>query len=298
MDITTIILTYNEEKHLLRCIQSIEKISQKIIICDSYSSDNTKSIARKFNVDFIQRHWPGNQANQLNWVLDNIEIKTNWVFRIDADEYLSQELAREILYLNQSDKTITHYYIKRNAFFLNKRINYGGTNDVQVLRLWKKGTAYCENRMMDEHMISLNGSAGHLKNELIDNNLQPLKWWIKKHKDYSKREVVSILNSKFSFYQENYISEHLKNEPSKKRRLKSFYLKLPPIIRPTLLFLYRFIIKLGFLDGTVGFKKHFLQSFWYRLIIDIELIKIYFLCMNNKSKVKKYIKNHYKINLQ
>ena len=88
MDITAIILTYNEELHLRRCLENVNQFAKKVYVIDSFSTDNTVGIAKSMGATVVQHKWPGNQAEQFNWALENIEIDTEWIFRLDADEYL------------------------------------------------------------------------------------------------------------------------------------------------------------------------------------------------------------------
>lgn len=97
LDITTIILTYNEEIHIRRCLENVCPFSNKVYVIDCFSTDRTCEICSEFpEVEVIQHEWPGNQAAQFNWFIDNHEISTEWVLRLDADEYLMPELVEEL----------------------------------------------------------------------------------------------------------------------------------------------------------------------------------------------------------
>ena len=102
--ITFIILTHNEEANLQKCINSIKKLSENIIVIDSYSVDNTEEICKKNNVNFFENKFY-NQGAQFNWAIDNIEIKTKWIMRLDADEYFTDDLIENIKKIDfSSDK--------------------------------------------------------------------------------------------------------------------------------------------------------------------------------------------------
>ena len=94
-DITAIILTYNEEKHIERCLLSIKDTAKKIIIIDSFSTDNTLNILKKHNVEILQNKFI-NQSKQLNWGLENSNIKTEWMLRLDADEIVTKSLIEKV----------------------------------------------------------------------------------------------------------------------------------------------------------------------------------------------------------
>lgn len=96
LDITVIILTYNEEIHIRRCLENISSFAKKIFVIDSFSIDRTVEIAREYgNVTVLQNNWV-NYATQFNWALQQANIQTKWVLRLDADEYLTEELKREL----------------------------------------------------------------------------------------------------------------------------------------------------------------------------------------------------------
>ena len=90
LDITVIILTKNEEKNIEASIESSKQIANRIIIVDSGSTDNTIDIAKRMGIETYFHEWEGHAA-QFNWALDNCDIDTTWVFRLDADERISRE---------------------------------------------------------------------------------------------------------------------------------------------------------------------------------------------------------------
>ena len=97
LDISVIILTYNEEIHIRRCLDNVLLFAKDIFIIDSFSTDRTLEIARKYsNVHVLQNKWGNNYAKQFNWGLEHAPIHTQWVLRLDADEYLLPELIEEL----------------------------------------------------------------------------------------------------------------------------------------------------------------------------------------------------------
>ena len=97
LDLTAIILTYNEEIHIRRCLENVCPIAKKVFVVDSPSTDSTVAICHEFdNVEVVVHKYPGNQAEQFNWAIDNLDIDTEWVLRLDADEYLLPELIDEL----------------------------------------------------------------------------------------------------------------------------------------------------------------------------------------------------------
>ena len=127
------------------------------------------------------------------WALSNIDKKTDWILRIDADEYLSDKLSNEI---NEKIPKIENYingiYIPRRIKFQGKLIKHGGVFPLKIIRMFRFGYGYCDNRLMDEKFI-FEGKSIELKNELIDNNLKSFSWWLEKHNRYANKEVVNYL---------------------------------------------------------------------------------------------------------
>mgnify|MGYP000695131743 CR=1 FL=1 len=276
LDIAVVILTYNEERHIERCIQSIKKYSDNIYIIDSYSTDNTIQICKSLNVNILQNKFI-NQSKQFTWALDNINFKTEWTLRLDADEYLEDNLIIEIKNkLPNINKDIVGINLKRKHIFMDKWIKFGGRYPLILLRLWRTGHGYIEDRWMDEHIMVEGGKTITLKNNFCDHNLNNLSFFINKHDWYAGREVVDILldNLKIKNDKKKLSTKNTSFNVSLKRFFKeSFYNKLPIGLGPLLYFLYRYIFLLGFLDGRVGLIYHFLQGFWYRFLVESKLVE-------------------------
>ena len=122
LDLTAIILIYNEELHIRRCLEKVCPLSKKVIVVDSPSTDRTVEICKEFaNVEVVVHQYPGNQAEQFNWALDNLKIETEWVLRIDADEYLMHELIEELQQrVPALPADITGIEFKRRHIFMGK----------------------------------------------------------------------------------------------------------------------------------------------------------------------------------
>ena len=301
--ISVIILTYNEEIHIERLLKNIADWASEIFIVDSYSSDKTLEIAKKYGVKIVQHKFE-NQAQQFNWALDNLDIKNEWILRLDADEYLTEELKKEIaeilFNIRTSDvpningnvrtsdvQNINGFYIKRRVYFMGHWIRHGGYYPTWLLRLFRKEKARSEQREMDEHIVLLEGSAGKLKNDFVDDNKKDLEFWTDKHNKFSSREVNEILRTSDVGRRTCPTSDvqKLDGQAARKRWLKNnFYYRLPLFFRACLYFIYRYFIRLGFLDGKEGLIFHFLHAFWYRFLVDA---KIY----ETKLKVDKQNKN-------
>lgn len=297
MDISVIILTYNEELHIKRCIENIKNIASKIFVIDSNSTDNTATIAESLGATVIRHKWPGNQAEQFNWALENVDIKTEWVLRLDADEYLLPELINEIQdKLPNISKEITGITFKRRHIFMGRWIKRG-TYPVMILRMFRKGKAICEQRLMDEHIELLEGKSITFENDFVDHNLNNISWWAEKHINYAVREAAELIDIEHNITKKNYDKRNLSKNTLQKRELKNKYAKQPLFWRSFAYFCYRYFFKLGFLEGKEGFLWHFMQGWWYRTMVDAKIYEIKKECKNDKEKIVKYLKENYNIQL-
>ncbi|MDV5105567.1 glycosyltransferase family 2 protein [Clostridium perfringens] len=194
--------------------------------------------------------------------------------RIDADEEITDELVEEIKNkLPNIQKDINGIILKRRVYFMGKWIKHGGKYPELLLRIFRTGYGMCEQKLMDEHMILLEGNTEKFDNDIIDNNNKNLDWWTHKHNWYSNREVLDYQNKVKSNYSDDLINDEInKGQVARKRFIKNNgYYKLPMFFRAHLYFIYRYYFRLGFLDGTEGRIYHFLQAYWYRFLVDAKI---------------------------
>ena len=285
-----IILTYNESIHIERCIKSLKPFFQEIYVVDSYSSDKTKMIAENLSAIFLENEFV-NHSDQFNWALNKIDKNIEWILRIDADEYLTTSLLREIEEkLPKLKPSIKGVFLKRKIVFQGKIIKFGTIKSTKVLRLFRFGFGKSDGRWMDEHII-VKGDVVTFRNKIIDHNLKPISWWISKHNSYANKEVFQIV-----------IDEFLRNKKQTKNYLKSdekkyIFYKVPIIYRSFLYFIFRYFFCLGFLDGFKGFCFHFMQGFWYRLLVDIKYLEVKNKIKENKLSIKEIIKTYLLIDI-
>jgi glycosyltransferase involved in cell wall biosynthesis len=275
MNLTSIILTLNEARHLSRCLESVQSVGASVLIVDSFSSDETQRIAESYGARVVQHPFI-NYASQFNWALSQLNATVEWILRIDADEYLTPMLVDEIqsrlpLFGSQVDGV----YCGRRMTFQGNLIRFGGVFPIRVLRLFRNGRGRCENRWMDEH-IKLSGMTEDFKGEIIDDNLNSLSWWTAKHNSYASREAVDLLNLKYRFIPHDSVAGlRTASQAGVKRWIKeSVYTRLPKGFRAFAYFFYRYVIRFGFLDGASGTAFHVLQGFWYRYLVDAKIAEV------------------------
>lgn len=293
-DVSVIILTHNEEKHIERCIRSLLLFTEKIFIVDSGSTDRTVAIAESLGAKVTHNPWV-TYAVQFNFGIEHTPFKTAWLMRMDADEYVTPELADEIKYsLPALGSETTGVYVKRRVMFMNQWIKHGGYYPIWLLRLWRREKGICEELWMDEHIKLSEGQTVQFKHDIVDHNLNNLTWWTQKHNNYAIREVIDLLDIRYNFTEaDRVIPKLFGTQDQRKRFLKLKYASLPLFTRPFAYFLYRYFVKLGFLDGKKGLIWHFLQGLWYRFLVDAKMYEVYHRVGKDKQDIIEFFRNEY-----
>lgn len=246
LPITVIILTYNEEKNIADCLKSVYGWVKEIFIVDSFSTDRTLELVKQYT-DRIYQYPFETQAKQINWALENLPIKTEWIMRLDADEKVTPELKDELIRkLNMLNQEISGIYVKRRVYFMDRWMKYGGYYPTWLLRIWRKNKGFYEERQMDEHIKITEGKTLLLNHDIIDYNKNNLSRWINKHNNYATREAIEILDLKYNLF--NYEKNQAKffaGQEYRKRWLKEkFYVRLPLFVRSFLYFIYQIFYKI------------------------------------------------------
>lgn len=289
--IAAIILTYNEEKHIERCILNAQKYAQKVFVVDSFSTDKTVEIARRLGAEVYQHPFE-NHARQFNWGLENLPIESEWVWKQDADEYLTDELIEELRStLKECDDDTNAYTAPCLRKFMGREIKHG-ILPLILLRLFRYKYGKCEDRLMDEHITITEGKIGSLKHAFYDDNLNDLTWWINKHNGYATREAVDLLLTEYQMLPQSSVVNSGKHS-SAIRRKKLKYIRLPLFWRAFGFFVLRYFFRLGFLDGKEGFLWHFMQGFWYRSLADAKVFELKKRLHFDEEEIKKYLAENY-----
>lgn len=299
LDITVIILTYNEELHIRRCLENVCPIAKKVYVIDSPSTDNTVAICNEFeNVEVVVHKYPGNQAEQFNWALDNVKIETEWVLRLDADEYLLPELVEELRNkLPTMEEDVSALSLSRARAFMGKVLRHGIVDNIKIVRIFRTGKARYEKRIMDEHLSILEGKTIEMEHKFIDDSRIPIGQFTSKHENYASREAVLLLDAEYKLTNTASMNQEHGREVEKKRAQKEKYARMPLFWRAFAYFVYRYIVKLGFLDGKEGFCWDFFQGLWYRMLVDAKVYECKKACGDNPEAIKKYIAEHWGIKI-
>jgi glycosyltransferase involved in cell wall biosynthesis len=272
--VSVVILTRNEGLHIERCLKSAFRISEAVYVVDSRSADGTARIAEDLGARVVSGDFES-FSDKFNWALENLDFKTPWVVRLDADEVLTETLVDQLeAYLSALPDDVSGVYVRRQLWFLGRWVRFGGMYPTYSLRIWRAGSVRCETRELDEHMILKSGRTVHFDADVIDDPLTDLSTWIQKHNGYASLEALSALKGGTENAGERARFSLKAALPQRVRWIKeNVFYKLPPFIRPCLYFVYRYFLRLGFLDGRTGFIFHFMHALWYRVLVDAKIVE-------------------------
>jgi glycosyltransferase involved in cell wall biosynthesis len=263
------VLTYNEERNLPICLQSLEGLPCEVFVVDSGSTDKTVHIATEWGARVVQHPFE-NYASQRNWAQQNLPIQTEWVLHLDADERLTPQLVNEIKdVLRSPPDGVDGFLLRKRTFFMGRWIRHGGHYPSYHLRLFRKNHGFCENRLYDQHFI-VKGEMAKLRHDYIDVVASDLATWSLRHVRWAGLEAIELQQPLRS---EGRLEPRLLGTPVERRRWlrANLYARSPMFIRAFGYWLYRYFIRLGFLDGTQGLIFHFLQGCWYRFLTDARI---------------------------
>lgn len=277
LDLTVVILTHNEAKHIERALTSVRRFAREVLVVDSGSTDGTVELATAQGARVL-KHPFVNYARQFQWALDEGGIATRWVMRLDADEIIGDELVEEILRkLPGLGDDVAGIRLKRRHVFFGRWIRHGGRYPLVLLRIWRHGQGRIEDRWMDEHMVVWGGRTIDFENDFTDHNLGDLSFFIDKHNRYATREAVDVINQRYGLFARDdaVLTGRSDDQASFKRKLKErVYNRIPYPLSSSAYFLFRYVCQLGFLDGHAGLVYHGLQGGWYRFLVGAKVAEL------------------------
>ncbi len=274
LPITAIVLAYNEEIHIGRCIERLQTFVERIVVVDSFSTDHTVEIARALGAEVLKNKWT-THAGQFQWGMDNANIRTAWTLRLDSDEYLEPgaiEALRKLV--PEADESVSAVDFRLKVIFKGKFIRWGGFYTTRLTRLWRTGKGAMEQRWMDERIVLSGGERVELNGgDLVDESLKDIGWWVDKHNGYATRQMIDFVNREYGLFDaDKRLDEASAHAGKWKRFLRNgVYARAPLYLRAVLYFMQRYVLRLGFLDGRQGFVWHFMQGFWYFMLMDAKI---------------------------
>jgi glycosyltransferase involved in cell wall biosynthesis len=269
MPISVVILSFNSAATLPQTLAAAKLVSDDVHVVDSFSSDETAELARAAGAEVVQ-HAFERYDKQRNWAIENLPLKHGWELHLDADERLTPELAAEInRVMAAPPPEIDGYMIPRLIHFLGAPIRHGGMYPNWHLRLFRRGVGRCEQRRYDQHFLLLQGgSTARLTKPMIDDMRMTLDEWTRRHLRWAEAQAAMAVEGGG----EGEIAGRWTGSPiERKRALRRFYGRAPLLLRPFLLFAYRYLLRLGFLDGVPGLIFFALQTFWFHFFVDARI---------------------------
>jgi glycosyltransferase involved in cell wall biosynthesis len=254
LPISVIVAARNEEKNLSRCLVSLRNAGEVFVI-DSQSTDATPEIARSFGAKVAQFHYQGGWPKKRQWAIDTLPLEFEWVLLVDADEALTADLEDEIRRAIP-DERFNGYFISLKMHFLGRVLRHGDAS-FWKLSLFRRGKGHYECRLRDqdasmadmevhEHIV-VEGATTRLRNPLIHHNVESLSRYIEKHNEYSNWEARVLVEGANN---DDLPPSLFGNQAQRRRWLKKKLYAVPG--SPAVLFVYRYVLRLGFLDGVPG----------------------------------------------
>lgn len=268
IDATAIIMTKNEEKNIVDCLESMRGFAKRCVVIDCGSKDHTVELAKKHGAD-VYDHEFEYYAKQFNWGLENCNVDTEWVIRLDADERFPKYLNAEIEQLinDNKNKPMNGITIEADLFFLGRCLKHGIRNKCKMM-MFKRSCGKIEDRKRDAHSVISEGYSVMTKHHFIHYDFKDIDNYIKKYNWYATREMmdyIDFLNGQDAIVNTD---KHILAQRKKKFGL---YYKAPMFFRCWAWFLYNYIFRLGFLDGKEGLVFTFLECYWYRFVVDSKI---------------------------
>ncbi len=266
-DVTIVILTKNEEKNLALCLESVKGFAKRCVVVDSGSTDRTKEIAIEHGAYFYENPFV-NYATQFNWGLDNTNIRTKWVVRLDADERFTPKLCAELeqQMAKHENDDVNGFVLEARLFFMDKELKHGGTRKKKLM-VFKNGLGRIENRKMDEHTVLSEGRALDIKEKFLHYDFKDLTSYVKKLNWYATREMQDYMEGMFP--KEGFDASD--KEIEQVRKNKTRYYKAPIFWRCWAYFFYAYLIKGNCRNGKEGFIYSFLYHLYYRILVDAKI---------------------------
>ena len=258
--VSAIVLTRNEERNISACLRSLTDFSQ-VFVVDSGSTDDTTGIATEMGAIVVPFEWDGRYPKKKQWCLDHLAFSHDWVIYVDADERVTPSLTSEISRVVRSEPAEAGFFVQYDYVFMGRVLRHGlqarklvllnrtkarflDYDDLDVKNMWE---------VEGHYQPQVNGSVGTLVNRMIHHDADDLYDYFHRHNRYSDWEAVLRLRGK-------YVNPGEPHPPLRKMMKAAFDL-LP--LKGMIVFVYSYLVRLGFLDGSAGFHFAMAKAFYY-----------------------------------
>jgi glycosyltransferase involved in cell wall biosynthesis len=279
--LSVLVVTRNEERNVERCLRSVHGFADQIFVLDSESSDRTRNIACRYADSVVEL--PYDHSRIIPWIfqwgLDHLPLRNEWVLILEADQALPPALREEIAALLARPTIVniaeSGFYIRRRQIFRGHPIRFGGYGSKYLLKLFRRSRSELDSVEQDTR-VYVRGAVGRLRQPLEEWNQKEdsILFYLEKHLRYADafaREELARRRQDLPF---KLTPRFFGTADERTLWLKSRYYRMPLFLRPCLYFLYRYFFLLGILDGPTGSLFHFLQAFWFRLVVDVRLSEL------------------------
>jgi glycosyltransferase involved in cell wall biosynthesis len=269
LPVSVLIMTQNEEENIGFALKAVVPYFDQVIVMDSFSSDRTAEVVRGFKgVEFYTHKFEG-WAEQRNWMLENCEISNKTVFFLDADEYPDDKFIRELSEILKGENKFSSIKITPKYIFMGQNLRFAYDHP-KIKRIFSEEVRFVGEGAR-EYAVS-DGLALELSCPLIHEDRRPLSVWFAKHNNNSDREAALFmakqscgvarqggLETRFGF--KIWVRHNVWD-------------RLPLLLRPFLYFFYRYVVKMGFLDGIPGLVYCLLHGLIYQLMIGVKIMQL------------------------
>jgi glycosyltransferase involved in cell wall biosynthesis len=264
--VVAVILTFNSSAVAERTVRAAQRVAEHVLVVDSFSTDGTRDIVERLGCRVVMRAFK-HYADQRNWAIQELANDWPWQLHVDADEVLDERAIAALREALANPGSHDGFLLKRLSYFMGRPLRFAGENSWH-LRLFRSGRGACEDRLYDQH-FTCRGATRKLPGLLHDLNAGSLSEWTARHNRWSDLESAETLRPANRV---DLLESKISSDPRKRRRYyKGIYYRMPRGWRAFGYFLYRYVLQLGFLDGRAGFYYNFLQSLWFRMLVDAKL---------------------------
>lgn len=263
-----VILTFNSASIIRETVGQARRVSREVFVVDSNSTDGTPEVLAELGCTVAKRPFR-NYSDQRNWAIAQMAQRYPWQLHLDADEVLDDEAIADIQRVLAQPRHAA-YLIRRRDYFMGRMLRFSGLNPWH-LRLFKSGVGQCEARLYDQHFVASVADTGRLAGYMHDKNSVTLADWTARHNRWSDAEVEEISGERRPESDDVLKARLLGDARERTRFIKKLYYRLPIGTRALSYFLYRYVLRLGFLDGKVGFYFAFFQALWFRMLVDAKM---------------------------
>lgn len=271
--VAVIILTFNEERHVGACLDSLSGLDAPVFVVDSYSTDRTIDILKERRITCVQHPFV-NYAVQRNWAQENCPFRADWVLHLDAGERVTPELVHWLQHYFEPDGLADGVLFSRRTIFMDRWMQHGGHYPGYHLRLFRRAEGRCELKAYDQHFVCNGTIVKAPKNvDIFDHVADNLADFTTRHTRWAIMEAVEKVGRPTASGE---VEARFRGTPIERRRwLKNrVFNRAPLFLRAFLYFGYRYFLRLGFLDGGPGLVFHFLQGCWFRFLVDSVVLEI------------------------